>query len=174
VQVYSCFMATHKSKLANDKGYNVHRVRDWLRKHRIEPVIPHKDNEKARHDPNVVFDKETYRVRAVVEQCVGWLKGYCRIGTRFEKLAVNDHGMLQLAMIRCYLRLLSEPEPCSRDVKHLDMIIGPNSAADAIRPTAYCLAGAQASDQTRTPVPSFAYILRIWLARSVPRWWFCM
>jgi transposase len=29
-----------------------------------------------------------------------------RIGTRFEKLAVNFHGMLQLAMIRRYVKLL--------------------------------------------------------------------
>jgi len=29
-----------------------------------------------------------------------------RIGTRFEKLAVNFHGMLQLAMIHRYLKLL--------------------------------------------------------------------
>ena len=72
----------------------------------IEPVIPHKDNELARHDPKVKFDKATYRQRAVIEQCVGWLKEYRRIGTRFEKLAVNFHGMLQLAMIRRYLRLL--------------------------------------------------------------------
>ena len=44
--------------------------------------------------------------RSVVEQCVGWLKEFRRIGTRFEKLAVNFHGMLQLAMIRRYLKLL--------------------------------------------------------------------
>lgn len=82
------------------------RVRDWLTQQRIEPVIPHKDNEKARHEPNVRFDREAYRGRAVVEQCVGWLKEYRRIGTRFEKLAVNYHGMLQLAMISQYLRIL--------------------------------------------------------------------
>ena len=93
-------------KLAGDKGYSVQRLRDWLREQRIQPVIPHKDNEKARHDPSLPFDKEAYRGRAVVEQCVGWLKEYRRIGTRFEKLAVNYHGMLQLAMIRRYLRLL--------------------------------------------------------------------
>lgn len=93
-------------KLAGDKGYSVQRVRDWLTQQRIEPVIPHKDNEKARHEPNVRFDREAYRGRAVVEQCVGWLKEYRRIGTRFEKLAVNYHGMLQLAMISQYLRIL--------------------------------------------------------------------
>ena len=93
-------------KLAGDRGYSVPRVRDWLQQQRIQPVIPHKDNELARHDPRVAFDREAYRGRAVVEQCVGWLKEFRRIGTRYEKLAVNYHGMLQLAMIRRYLRLL--------------------------------------------------------------------
>jgi transposase len=93
-------------KLAGDKGYSIQRVRDWLATHRIQAVIPHKENEKARQDPKVVFDREAYRGRSVAEQCVGWLKEYRRIGTRFEKLAVNFHGMLQLAMIRRYLKLL--------------------------------------------------------------------
>jgi hypothetical protein len=93
-------------KLAGDKGYSVPRVRDWLRRQGIRPVIPHKDNEKARHDGRVKFDKAAYRGRAVAEQCVGWLKENRRIGTRFEKLAVHYHGMLELAMIRRYLRLL--------------------------------------------------------------------
>ena len=93
-------------KFAGDKGYSQKRLRDWLTEQNIKPVIPHKDNEKARHDPKVKFDREAYRGRCVVEQCVGWLKEYRRIGTRFEKLAVNFLGMLQLAMIRRYLRLL--------------------------------------------------------------------
>jgi transposase len=93
-------------KLAGDKGYSVRRLRDWLKEQGMKPVIPHKDNEKARHDGRVKFDKTAYRGRCVVEQCVGWLKESRRIGTRFEKLAVNFHGMLQLAMIRRYLRLL--------------------------------------------------------------------
>lgn len=93
-------------KLAGDRGYSAKRLRTWLRRRRIKPVIPHKENEKDRHDPGVAFDREAYRGRAVVEQCVGWLKEYRRIGTRFEKLAVNFHGMLTLAMIRRYLRML--------------------------------------------------------------------
>jgi transposase len=84
----------------------VQRIRDWLKANGIEPVIPHKDNEKARHDPKVKFDREAYRGRCVVEQCVGWLKDLRRIGTRYEKLAVNFHGMLQLGMIHRYLRML--------------------------------------------------------------------
>lgn len=93
-------------KVAGDKGYSSRSNRGWLRANGIEPVIPHKDNEKARHDPAVEFDKPTYRRRHVIEQCIGWLKECRRIGTRYEKLAVHYLGMLQLAMIRRYLKLL--------------------------------------------------------------------
>ena len=93
-------------KLAGDKGYSSQRLRDWLEGQRIEPVIPHRDNETARYDPATKFDREAYRGRCVVEQCVGWLKEYRRIGTRFEKLAVNFLGMLELATIRRYLKIL--------------------------------------------------------------------
>ena len=97
----------HKpKKLVADKGYSVPRIRDWIAGQKIKPVIPHKNNEKARHDPKITFDRVAYRGRSVAEQCVGWLKEFRRIGTRFEKLALNFHGMLQLAMIRRYLRLL--------------------------------------------------------------------
>lgn len=97
----------HKpTQLAGDKGYSAKRLRSWLDGQKIEPVIPHKDNEKARHDPAVWFDRLAYRGRCGVEQCVGWLKEFRRIGTRYEKLAVNFHGMLQLAMMQRYLRLL--------------------------------------------------------------------
>lgn len=82
------------------------RVRDYIRQQRIVPVIPYKDNETARWDARIKFDRRAYRGRAVVEQCVGWLKEFRRIGTRFEKLAVNYHGMLQLAMVSRYLRML--------------------------------------------------------------------
>ena len=93
-------------KLAGDKAYSVRGLRDWLRRQRIEPVIPYKTNQAERHDPAVEFDRIAYRGRCVAEQCVGWLKEFRRIGTRFEKLAVHFHGMLQLAMIRRYLKLL--------------------------------------------------------------------
>ena len=93
-------------RLAGDKAYSAGAVRHWLRAHGIMPVIPHKDHEAARHDGRVKFDKSSYRRRAVVEQCIGWLKECRRIGTRFEKLAVNFLGMVHLAMIGRYLKLL--------------------------------------------------------------------
>ena len=93
-------------RLAGDKGYSVPGVRDWLKRQGIDPVIPHKDNEKPRRDHKVKFDEKTYRKRCVVEQCVGWPEENRRIGTRYEKLAVHVHGVLQLAVIKRHLRIL--------------------------------------------------------------------
>jgi transposase len=114
--VMSDCIATRKSKrrrkprkVAADKGYSIPRVRDWFKEQRIKAVIPHKDNEKARWDERVKFDKETYKKRSAAEQCVGWLKEYRRIGTRFEKLAIHFMGMIQLAIIhRCLRKLFSD------------------------------------------------------------------
>jgi transposase len=97
----------HKpDQAAGDKAYSARRFRDWLIGQKIEPVIPHKENEKARHDPTVWFDRRSYRGRAVIEQCIGWLKEFRRIATRYEKLQVNFEGMFHLAMIKRYFKLL--------------------------------------------------------------------
>jgi transposase len=92
--------------LAGDKAYSVQRIRQYLRERGIRPVIPHRENERASHDGRVPFDRDTYRRRGVIEQCVGWLKECRRIGTRFDKLAVNFLGMVTLAMIGRCLRIL--------------------------------------------------------------------
>ncbi len=89
--------------LAGDKAYGCERIRDWLKSHRIEDVIPTKSNQEA--NPN--FDRDAYRRRNVVERCICWLKEFRRIATRFEKLAVNFLAMLKLAMIRrCFRSLI--------------------------------------------------------------------
>lgn len=97
-------------RLAADKGYSYTTVRSWLKRHRIDAVIPTRDNpnESAqRRDPN--FDKATYRRRNIIERCIGWMKESRRIVTRFEKLAVNFMAMIKLAMIdRCFRLLLSD------------------------------------------------------------------
>ncbi len=91
------------ARLAGDKGYSYDSIRRWLRAHRIKAVIPRKSNQRKSSRP---FDKQSYRRRAVIEQCVGWLKEWRRIGTRFEKLAVSFLAMLKLAMIRQYFKAL--------------------------------------------------------------------
>jgi transposase len=93
-------------RLAGDKGYSSGTIRSFLKDRGIEPIIPHKDNEKARHDPEVEFDKETYKRRSVVEQSIGWLKECRRIATRFEKLAINFLAMVKLAMVKRTLKIV--------------------------------------------------------------------
>lgn len=93
-------------RLAGDKGYSCRRVRKWLASLGVKVVIPHKDNERARHDDRVKFDKTTYRRRSIIENCIGWLKECRRIATRYEKPAVSYLAMLKLAMIQRCLRVL--------------------------------------------------------------------
>jgi transposase len=82
--------------LAGDKGYSYPRVRRYLRRRGIKPVIPTRKDRRR----NPQFDKPSYRRRNVVERCINWLKENRRIGTRYEKLAVTFLGMIKLAMIR--------------------------------------------------------------------------
>lgn len=93
--------------LVADKGYSADRIRDWLRRRRVQAVIPMRANEhltdgRREREP---FDKEAYRGRNAVERCVGRLKNCRRICTRYEKLAVNFEAMVTLAIISIYLRL---------------------------------------------------------------------
>jgi len=92
-------------KLAGDKGYSYPHIRAWLRRHGIKAVIPRRKDQRP-GDGRQRFDREAYRQRAVVEQCVGWLKESRAVATRFDKLALNYAATVQLAMIRRYLRVL--------------------------------------------------------------------
>lgn len=110
--------ARRKQCVTGDKGYSVPRIREWLRQHSMEAVIPHKDDERKR-DPQgtAVFDKQAYRRRCVIERCIGWLKENRAVATRFDKLAVNYLSTVRVAIIRHYLRLLvraSERQECAK------------------------------------------------------------
>ena len=91
--------------LAGDKGYRADWIDQYLLEHGIQPVIPSKDNEDRDARP-IAFDKARYRQRAIIEQLIGWLKESRRIFSRFEKTAKNFAGMLKMAFIHRYLRLI--------------------------------------------------------------------
>ena len=57
----------------------------------------------------MTYNREHYRRRSTVEQYVGWLKECRAIATRYEKLALNYLGLVKLAFIERYLRLLTRP-----------------------------------------------------------------
>lgn len=95
----------YPAKMACDKGYRADWIDDYLLNLGIQPVIPSKDNEDRDARP-VEFDKEAYRQRNIIERLIGWLKESRRVLTRFEKTAKNFLGIIKLAFIRRYLRLL--------------------------------------------------------------------
>lgn len=87
-------------RLTADKAYSVAWVRSWLRRRRIEPVIPTRCDQAT----DLGFDKRRYRQRNVVERLVGWLKESRRVATRYDKLATTFLGFVKLAMLRRLLR----------------------------------------------------------------------
>jgi transposase len=88
-------------QVGGDKGYSYPAIRGWLHRRRIGDVIPtRKDQPRIEH-----FDKASYRKRNIIERLVGWLKECRRLGTRYEKLAVNVLAFWIIAMIDKVLRL---------------------------------------------------------------------
>jgi transposase len=94
-------------KIGGDKGYRADWIDEWLLEQGIEPVIPSKVNED-REARAVAFDKEAYRARNIIERLIGWLKECRRVLTRFEKTAKNYLGMIRMACIQRYLRLITD------------------------------------------------------------------
>jgi transposase len=92
-------------RLAGDKAYSSQHIRGWLQQRRIRALIPPKSNQET-PIPWTAADKNGYRGRNVVERCVGRLKEFRRLATRYEKLALNFGAMVTLAMIVIYLKAL--------------------------------------------------------------------
>jgi transposase len=90
-------------RLAGDKGYSYPRVRAWCRRRRVEAVIPTRKDQPRDES----FDKEAYKRRNIVERVVGWYKECRRLGTRYEKLAVNYVAMWLVGIMeKALMRLL--------------------------------------------------------------------
>ena len=96
---------TRPVSIAGDKAYSLPRIRSWLRRHAIHAVIPRRSDQRP-DDGRLKFDRNAYRKRCSVEQCIGWLKECRHLATRFDKLAVNFLAMIHLAFIERYLRIL--------------------------------------------------------------------
>ena len=92
--------------LAGDKGYRAAWIDHYLLELDIQPVIPSKANEDREARP-AAFDKQAYRDRNIVERLIGWLKECRRIFSRYEKTAKNFGGMIRMAFIQRYMRLVA-------------------------------------------------------------------
>ena len=88
------------ARSAGDKGYSYPGIRQWLRVHHIEAVIPTRKNQPR----EAGFDRAAYRRRNLIERVIGWYKEYRALGTRYDKLAVNYVAGWLLAIIDKLLR----------------------------------------------------------------------
>jgi len=102
-------------RMGGDKAYHAQRIRHWLGTHGIGAVIPPRASraKKGRVGRPVSYDQERYRGRNLIERSLGWLKECRSLATRFEKLAVHYLGMVHLAIIERYLKVLALPVPAT-------------------------------------------------------------
>ena len=93
--------------LAGDKGYSFPRIRRWLRAHRIQAVVPQRsDQHRYQRGRPLNFNPAIYRQRNAVERCIGRLKEFRRLSTRYDKLADSYLAMMDLARTRHYMKII--------------------------------------------------------------------
>jgi transposase len=90
-----------------DRGYAHNSCRRSLRRRGIPHVIPErKDQEERRRRRGgrpPTFDADAYRRRNVVERCVGRLKRWQSVATRYEKRAANYRAVVVIASLMVWL-----------------------------------------------------------------------
>jgi transposase len=100
------------NRLAADKAYSQPRIRRWLRAHGIQAVIPQRSDQLRQHRGRPLnFDARAYRRRNQVERCVGRLKDFRRLATRYDKYADSFLAMFNLARTRLYMKLVLSNTP---------------------------------------------------------------
>ena len=91
--------------ISGDKGYRAEWIDTYLIELGITPVIPSKVNENS-DARQMEFDRKIYRKRNIVERLIGWIKEFRRVFSRYEKSAKNFGGMIRIAFIQRYMRVL--------------------------------------------------------------------
>jgi transposase len=86
--------------LIADKGYDSDKFVLLLRKKDVAVVIPSKINRKIQRE----IDLDLYKERHLIECCIGKLKHFRRVFSRFDKLAKNYLSFVQFASTIVWLR----------------------------------------------------------------------
>lgn len=88
-----------------DKGYDAKYIRMYLRNRNIACCIPYKTNFRFMLQNNV--QNNYNKTRYVVERFFAWLKcGFRRTAIRYERIAENYLGLVNIACIMMYWRVL--------------------------------------------------------------------
>ena len=83
-----------------DKGYDSDKFILLLKKRNSEVVIPSRVNRRIQR----AIDTELYKERHLIECCIGKLKHFRRVFSRFDKLAKNYLSFVQFAGTIVWLR----------------------------------------------------------------------
>ena len=83
-----------------DKGYDSDKFVLLLKKRETQIVIPSKANRKEQRE----IDEHLYKERHLIECCIGKLKHFRRVFSRFDKLAKNYLSFVQFASTIVWLR----------------------------------------------------------------------
>ena len=83
-----------------DKAYDANAVLDWLCQQAILPVIPPKANRIVQREYNC----HLYKERHLVECCIGKLKQFRQVFSRFDKTARHFLNCIQFAAVLIWLR----------------------------------------------------------------------
>jgi transposase len=83
-----------------DKGYDADKFVLLLKKRHSQAVIPSRINRKVQR----AIDTELYKERHLIECCIGKLKHFRRVFSRFDKLAKNYLSFVQFASTIVWLR----------------------------------------------------------------------
>ncbi|MFD6904859.1 IS5 family transposase [Streptomyces sp. NPDC060077] len=99
-------LRTRPDVVLADKAYSSRVIREHLRNRGIRAVIPvpadqrrHRLRRGSRGGRPPAFDRETYKQRNTVEQCINRLKQWSGIATRYEKTATVYLAGLHIAGI---------------------------------------------------------------------------
>jgi len=105
VTAYETLMEQRESDpgvLLADKGYDSDAIRQDARDRGARPEIPTKRNRKVQH----TVDQALYALRARIECCIGHLKEWRRIATRYDKTESSFGGFVLLGCIRLWMRFV--------------------------------------------------------------------
>lgn len=84
-----------ETKLIADKGYDSDEWRAALRARDIEPCIPGRSSRKV----PVIYCKQTYKLRYLVEIIFSRIKDWRRVATRYDRLAVTFFAAICIAAL---------------------------------------------------------------------------
>jgi transposase len=102
---------TRPGRAMADKAYSSAANRAYLRRHGIKAVIPVKEDQKSHRRARgrsggrpPAFDPGHYRERNTVERCIGKLKQFRAVATRYDKRERIYQGTVDVASIRIWLQ----------------------------------------------------------------------